>query len=110
MLGNWRVFIDSSKYGLEAVLLHNGNEYPSVPVAYSRVIKETYENMEFFLHKIKYLEHDWYIIDHKVVALLIGLQLDFTKHSCFLCEWNSRARHLQYVKKDCPVRNVLSMG
>ena len=40
-LENWRLFIDSSKSGLKAVLLHNANEYPLVPVAYSRVMKET---------------------------------------------------------------------
>ena len=48
-LEHWRLFIDSSKSGLKAVLLNNGNEYPSVPVAYSRVMKETYENMKIVL-------------------------------------------------------------
>lgn len=31
----WRLFIDSSKRSLKAVLLHNGNEYASIPVAHS---------------------------------------------------------------------------
>jgi hypothetical protein len=27
----WRLFIDSSKLSLKAVLLHNGNQHPSIP-------------------------------------------------------------------------------
>ena len=37
----WRQFIDSLKTSLKAVLLHNGNKYPSVPLAYATNIKET---------------------------------------------------------------------
>jgi len=29
----WRLFIDSSKVSLKVVLLHNGNRFPSVPLA-----------------------------------------------------------------------------
>jgi hypothetical protein len=28
----WRLFIDSSKMSMEAVLLHNANQHPSIPV------------------------------------------------------------------------------
>lgn len=108
---NWRLFIDSSKSGLKAVLLHNGNTYPSVPVAYSKVMKENYENMRIVLQRIKYSQHNWYICsDLKVVALLTGLQLGFTKYSCFLCEWDSRDKNLHYVKKDWPARNAFTIG
>ena len=31
----WRLFIDSSKTSLKAVILHNGNKFPPVPLAYS---------------------------------------------------------------------------
>ena len=31
---DWRLFIDSSKRSLKAVLLHNGNVYPSIPIAH----------------------------------------------------------------------------
>ena len=30
-----RIFIDVSKLSLKAVLLHNGNELPSIPVGYA---------------------------------------------------------------------------
>jgi hypothetical protein len=38
---DWRLFIDSSKTRLKAVLSHNGNKYPSVPLAYATNKKET---------------------------------------------------------------------
>jgi len=31
----WRLFIDSSKVCLKAVLLHNGNQHPSIPVGHA---------------------------------------------------------------------------
>jgi hypothetical protein len=37
----WRLFIDSSKVTLKAVLLHNGNKYPSVPLAHVVNMKES---------------------------------------------------------------------
>ena len=37
----WRLFIDSGKDSLKAVLLHYGNEKPSVPVALAHGLKET---------------------------------------------------------------------
>ena len=45
----WRLFKDSSKTSLKAVLLHNGNTMPSVPVDYVVHIKETYDNIKVFL-------------------------------------------------------------
>ena len=32
---DWLLFIDSSKLSLKAVLLHNGNTLPSIPVGHS---------------------------------------------------------------------------
>ena len=87
----WRLFIDSSKVSLKAVLLHNGNKFPSVPLAHAANMKETYESMKLLLQKIKYEEHKWNICcDLKVVALLPGMQLGYTKFCCFLCEWDNR--------------------
>ncbi|UYV82275.1 hypothetical protein LAZ67_21001540 [Cordylochernes scorpioides] len=50
----WRLFIDSSKISMKAVLLHNGNKFPSVPIAHASNMKETYENMKLLLKKIEY--------------------------------------------------------
>lgn len=47
----WRLFIDSSKVSLKAVLFHNGNELPSVPLAHAANMKETYYNMKLLPQK-----------------------------------------------------------
>jgi len=47
----WRLFIDSSITILKAVLLHNGNVFPSIPVGYAIQMKETYGIMKFILTK-----------------------------------------------------------
>jgi hypothetical protein len=39
----WRIFIDSSKLSLKAVLLHNGNQHLSIPVGHAVQMKETYK-------------------------------------------------------------------
>ena len=83
---NWRLFIDSSKESIKAVLLHNGNRYPSVPVAYSTTLKEPYYNLQLISDKLNYHSHLWHVsADLKVVALLQGFQLGYTKYCCFLC-------------------------
>jgi len=87
----WRLFINSSKVSLKVVLLHNGNRFPSVPLAHATNMKENYESLELLLGKIKYEEFKWKLCgDLKVVALLLGIQLGYTKYCCFLCEWDSR--------------------
>lgn len=108
---DWRLFIDSSKVSLKAVLLHNGNQFSSVPIAYATEMKETHESMKILLEKIEYNKYSWKICgDLKVVALLLGMQLGFTKFSCFLCEWNSRDRQNHYKKKDWPKRESFTPG
>ena len=71
---DWRLFIDSSELGLKAVLLHNGNQYPSFPVGYGDLVKESYDTMKRILQYIKYGQHQWSICgDLKVIALLLGM-------------------------------------
>jgi len=41
--------------------------------------------------------------DLKVVAILTGLQLGYTKYCCFLCEWDIRDRKSHYFKKEWPM-------
>jgi len=52
----WRLFIDSSKVSLKVVLIHNGNRFPTVPLAHAANMKESYENMKLLFGKIKYDE------------------------------------------------------
>jgi len=50
----WRLFIDSLKVSLKAVLLHNGNVLPSIPVAHEYGIKESDDSMKQLLQYMKY--------------------------------------------------------
>jgi len=87
----WRLFIDSSKVSLTAVLLHNGNMLPSIHVSHAFGIKKSDDSVKQLLQYIKYDTYKWNICaDLKVIALLHGLQLGYTKFPCFLCEWDSR--------------------
>jgi hypothetical protein len=89
----WRLFIDSSKLSLKAVLLHNGNVLPSIPIGHAVHMNESYDNMKKLLNCINYQKYQWHLCcDLKVVAILLGLQQGYTKFCCFLCEWDSRAR------------------
>ncbi|GBN16426.1 hypothetical protein AVEN_126509-1 [Araneus ventricosus] len=107
----WRLFIDSSKTSLKVVLLANGNDLPSVLVAYSADMKEMYENISRILDKIGYHDYNWKLCtDLKVVALLMGLQTGYTKYCCFLCEWGSRARDKHYIVRKWPRRQTFIPG
>lgn len=107
----WRLFIDSSKRSLKAVLLHNGNERPSIPVAHSVHLPESYDTMALVLKFIKYDKFKWHICgDLKVIGLLLGLQGGYTKYSCFLCLWDSRADAEHYVKTSWPARKRFIPG
>ena len=108
---DWRLFIDSSKLSLKAVLLHNGNILPSIPVGHSVHKKESYENLKILMEAIHYDKFKWQICcDLKVIALLLGLQQGYTKYCCFICEWDSRAWSLHYSKQDWPARKSLEPG
>jgi hypothetical protein len=52
----WRLLIDSPKASLKAVLLHNGNVLPSIPVAHAFGITESDESMKQLLQYIKYTQ------------------------------------------------------
>jgi len=108
---DWRLFIDSSQLSLKAVLLHNGNTLPSIPVGHSVHNKESYENMKILMEAINYDKYKWQICgDIKVIALLLGLQQGFAKYYCFICDRDSRARSLHYSRKDWPARKSLEPG
>ena len=103
----WRLFIDSSKRSLKCVLLHNGNEFASVPLAHSTRLEEQYEAIKYVLEKIKYNDHQWLLcVDLKMVNFLLGQQSGYTKFPCFLCLWNSRDRTQHYTKKEWPLREA----
>ncbi|UYV68576.1 hypothetical protein LAZ67_6000124 [Cordylochernes scorpioides] len=89
---------------LKCVLLHNGNKYASIPIAYV-------ENIKTILNKIKYNEHNWFIcVDLKLVNFLLGFQSGYTKYPSFLCLWDSRARQIHWKTNKWPLRDELTVG
>lgn len=48
------ICIDFFERSLKAVLLHNRNKYPSIAIAHSVCLKESYDNIEFLLEAVKY--------------------------------------------------------
>jgi len=94
-----RFYIVSSKLSLKAVLLHNSNTLPSIPVGNSLHNKEPYENMKILMEAMSYDKFKWKICgDLKVITLLHGLQQGFTIYCCFICEWDSRAWSFHYSR------------
>ena len=99
----WHLFIDLSKVSLKMVLLHNGNRFPSVPLAHAAKMKENYESIKLLLGKIKYDEFKWKLCGVlKVMTVLLGMQLRYTKYYCFLCEWDRWDKNNHYVNKLWP--------
>lgn len=108
---DWRLFIDSSKFSLKAVLLDKTNTKPAIPVAYSTEMKECYETLEIILQKIDYYKHGWYICcDLKVVNILCGLKGGFPKFYCFICDWDSRSKKDQYTYRGWKDRRQSKFG
>jgi len=89
----WGLFIDWSKVRLKVVLLHNRNKFPCVPLVHAANMMEIYESMKLLMGKFKYDVFKCKLRgDLKVVALLLGMKLRYTKYYCFLCEWDSRGK------------------
>lgn len=95
---DWRLFIDGSKASLKAVLLHIGNEHPSIPIAYGRYQKEEYDTIKLMLQLMKYDQYKWKTCcDLKMVAIISGIKKAYSKHQCFLCTWEGRKDDLHYI-------------
>ena len=73
----------------KAVLLHNGMDKPSIPVAHALNMKETYEAMKTRLEEIiNYLKHNFNICAYiKIyITIIVGLQLGNSRqNACIFC-------------------------
>ena len=65
------IIFDSSNKSLKAVLLYNGripNRVSSIPLCYSIIMSENYNNMIVLLGSLNYNNHNWIIFgDVKVI-------------------------------------------
>ena len=110
-MNEWRIFIDSAKRSLKAVLPHIGNKKHYIPIARSAQLKDSYDSIEILLNAIHYSDYLWSLCgDLKVIGILMGLQGVFTKHCCFLCLWDSPATAYHYKTKEWPTRNSYVPG
>ena len=87
------LFKDLLKLSLKAELPHNGNIYPSIPIAYLVHIKKTLFRRKL---NISNLSGTW---NFKVVTLFMGIQLWYTKYFCFLYNRDSCVRPSCYQVK-----------
>ena len=72
---------------------------------------EYYENVKQLLIKINYAQFKWYVCgDFKMLGVFLALQRGYTKYSCFLCLWNSKADSEHYEKMHWPTREELTPG
>jgi hypothetical protein len=95
-----RLYVDSSKRSLKAVLLHNFNNYAQLPIGHSVHLKESYDNFELVLTVIGYTANDWIICGYlKVLCMLLGQQAGYTKYPCLMCEWDSRERNQNWEQE-----------
>ena len=100
---NWKLFFNSSKRSIKAVLLHNGNKYASIPVGHSVHLKETYGNLGLILDKLKYKEFEWTVCgDLKVISMILGLQGGTQDFPVFFVQCYAKAKH--WNKKVWPKR------
>jgi len=74
-------------------------------------MKERFENTKLLLGKFKSDEFKWKLCgDLKVVALLLGMQLGYTKYCCFLFEWDSQDKKNHCVNRLWLKRTLLTPG
>jgi len=51
-----------------------------------------------------------YVVFSRLLAMLLRMQMGYTKYCCFLCEWDSRNKKNHYVNKMWPKRISLTPG
>ena len=108
----WRLFIDSSKRSLKAVLLHNGNQFLSISITHFVDLKEDYKEVKLLLQKISYDGYKWDVCgDFKMLAFLLGQQRGYTKYTFFVCLWDIRADDQHFIRREeWQVREHLQSG
>ena len=60
------------------------------------------------LDVFQYPKYSWKICDLKVISLILGLQLGYTKYMCFLCFWHSLDDSNHFSKVQWEPREALT--
>ena len=89
---DWKLFIDSSKQSMKCVLLHNGNQFASVPIAHSTSLKENYEAVKLCWGKLIMISISGLFVLTWRCWILLGELSDFAEYPYFLCMWDSITR------------------
>jgi hypothetical protein len=61
--------------GLEGVLLHIGNKYPSVSITHAIHMNGAYDNMHLLLKYIQYDKYSWLVCRDVKLTALVFLQV-----------------------------------
>ena len=97
-----RGFIDYSQRSLKAVLLHDENSKPSIPIAHSVHLKETYDEVNIILQAIYCNVQQWGICgDLKMTGDGSGLY----EVLLLLNLWDIRSTAENYIKLDWEPRS-----
>ena len=106
VVGEWRLLIDSPKRNFKADLLHTDNEKLSMPVVVAARLKDSYNNIEILLSKIRFSNYQWSLCgDLKIIRILMRMQGGITNHCCFLWLWDSHVTAKHHEAKEWPARN-----
>ena len=85
---NSGLFIDSSKVSLKAVLKHNGNNHPSIPLAHAVHMKESYASIQGLLKKnITKATSGAYVLTGRLWQCWLSCEDNIRNFFAFLHEW-----------------------
>jgi hypothetical protein len=85
------LFIDSTKVSLRTAS-HNANRYPSIPMNMTFTWKNFMKICTFLRNISSMINILGVSVEAELATLLFGIQLGCMIFSCFLCEWDARAR------------------
>ena len=106
--GERRLFIDSSKVSLKAVLLHNGNVLPSIPVAHQFGIKESDVSMKQLLQYMQWTHTSRkFVRTWKSLHVCLDCRSGTLNFLVFCVSGTAEARHF-IVKRIWPLREFSS--
>jgi len=104
---DWRLFIDSSKFSLKAIILHNSNTYLLFLLVIQCIIRSHMRKWILWWKLLITINSNCQICgDLKVIALLLGLKQGFTKYCCFTCKMGEQSSVSSLLKKGLAYQKI----